>query len=270
MLGGLTDLYALAPLEEFPKRVLSLVHRLVGCDAASYNEIDVTTGQFRALIDPADSVSDEISPAFERFVHQHPVIAHVANTGDLAAHTISDFLRPIEFHRLGLHGEFFGPLGFEDQLSTTLSVARGERIIGVALNRSGTFAEQDRLVLDTMRPHFVTAYQNAMHYSDALSERLLDHPFTGKAAASLDRLTDRQCEVLRLITQGYTNFKVAAELNISVGTVKKHVEHILERLQLSTRVGAARVYLTGLKSLDVDQWWNVTGAADHQITSRHP
>ena len=51
----------------------------------------------------------------------------------------------------------------------------------------------------------------------------------------LDRLTQREREVLRLIARGYTYREVAAELFISVKTVETHVSSVLRKLQLSNR-----------------------------------
>lgn len=52
-------------------------------------------------------------------------------------------------------------------------------------------------------------------------------------------LTDREAEVARLIGQGGTNKELAEELCISEFTVKKHVTHILEKLQLDNREAIA-------------------------------
>jgi DNA-binding NarL/FixJ family response regulator len=52
-------------------------------------------------------------------------------------------------------------------------------------------------------------------------------------------LTDRELEVLRLIVAGATNKEIGAQLHISVHTVKNHVHHILDKLQVNTRHEAA-------------------------------
>ena len=52
-------------------------------------------------------------------------------------------------------------------------------------------------------------------------------------------LTEREMEVLKLIAGGYSNQKIAAELVISVGTVKGHVSNILSKLHLADRTQAA-------------------------------
>ncbi|HEX5772617.1 MAG TPA: response regulator transcription factor [Nocardioidaceae bacterium] len=51
----------------------------------------------------------------------------------------------------------------------------------------------------------------------------------------LDRLTDREREVMRLIARGYAYKEVASELFISVKTVETHVSSVLRKLQLSSR-----------------------------------
>jgi len=58
-------------------------------------------------------------------------------------------------------------------------------------------------------------------------------------APSFTSLTERELEVLKLIARGYANDKIAAELVISIGTVKGHVSNILSKLQLVDRTQAA-------------------------------
>jgi len=60
-------------------------------------------------------------------------------------------------------------------------------------------------------------------------------PDTPSVDEDLDRLTQREREVLRLIARGYTYREVAAELFISVKTVETHVSAVLRKLQLSNR-----------------------------------
>lgn len=51
----------------------------------------------------------------------------------------------------------------------------------------------------------------------------------------LDRLTEREREVMRLIARGYSYREVAGELFISVKTVETHMSAVLRKLQLSSR-----------------------------------
>ncbi len=53
-------------------------------------------------------------------------------------------------------------------------------------------------------------------------------------------LTDRELEVLQLVVNGSSNQEIGAQLHISVHTVKNHLHHILEKLQVENRRQAAR------------------------------
>ncbi len=59
---------------------------------------------------------------------------------------------------------------------------------------------------------------------------------------SEQRLTRRELVVLESVARGQTNRAVAAELSISVETVRSHVSHILAKLGTPTRSGAVARY----------------------------
>jgi two-component system, NarL family, nitrate/nitrite response regulator NarL len=54
----------------------------------------------------------------------------------------------------------------------------------------------------------------------------------------LRRLTARELEVLQLLDEGLSNKQIARRLRIEVATVKNHVHHILEKLQVDRRAEA--------------------------------
>ncbi len=53
-------------------------------------------------------------------------------------------------------------------------------------------------------------------------------------------LTSRECEVLQLVAEGSANKQVAAALNISIKTVEKHREHLMEKLDIHDTAGLTR------------------------------
>jgi DNA-binding NarL/FixJ family response regulator len=66
-----------------------------------------------------------------------------------------------------------------------------------------------------------------------------------------DQLTAREREVFRLIANGLSNTEIAQELYISDTTVKTHITHILQKLNLRDRVQAVVLaYQTGLFEQD--------------------
>ncbi|MBK8031043.1 MAG: response regulator transcription factor [Anaerolineae bacterium] len=56
---------------------------------------------------------------------------------------------------------------------------------------------------------------------------------------TIEPLSERESDVLRLMVQGFSNSVIAETLTISLPTVKTHVQHILQKLHVSDRTQAA-------------------------------
>ncbi len=71
------------------------------------------------------------------------------------------------------------------------------------------------------------------------------------AHLSAPQLTDREREVLRLMSRGLSNTEIASALFVSEGTVKFHVNHILSKLNVGDRTQAVILALKrGIAALD--------------------
>jgi DNA-binding NarL/FixJ family response regulator len=106
------------------------------------------------------------------------------------------------------------------------------------------------LLKDTPPPEIMRAIRlvaagDAM-LSPAVTRRLIEHVADdglgarrARARELLDRLTAREREVAVAIGQGKSNADIAAELYMSVATVKAHVSRLLTKLELGNRVQIA-------------------------------
>lgn len=102
-------------------------------------------------------------------------------------------------------------------------------------------------VLKDAGPALLIEAVRAAHAGDALispsvTVRLLRQLTTTSApvdAAAARRLSDRETEVVRAIARGRTNQEIAAELFISLSTVKSHLSTIQTKLGLRNRVEIA-------------------------------
>jgi DNA-binding NarL/FixJ family response regulator len=82
-------------------------------------------------------------------------------------------------------------------------------------------------------------------FSPSIARRLQKHYEKPVGRAELrkkpaDNLSSREVEVLQLIAEGQANKQVAAELGISVKTVEKHRQHLMEKLNIHDTAGLTR------------------------------
>ena len=101
-------------------------------------------------------------------------------------------------------------------------------------------------ILRTMAGDSVVSPEMTSKLVSAFQSSQVEAP-TAAPAADLDpihSLSSREREILTHIARGASNKEVARDLGIAEATVKIHVQHILRKLNLSSRVQAA-VYLTG-------------------------
>jgi len=85
----------------------------------------------------------------------------------------------------------------------------------------------------------------------ALVRRLVEdfcrRPPPGGPPPAVAELTQRELEVLRLVARGLSNREIAKELFLSEATVKTHLAHVMQKLELRDRVQAVVLaYESGL------------------------
>lgn len=86
-------------------------------------------------------------------------------------------------------------------------------------------------------------------FSPSIAKRL--HNGYGKSADRVElakkkgvRLSSREVEVLQLVAEGEANKQIAAELGISVKTVEKHRQRLMEKLNIHDTAGLTRYAIT--------------------------
>ena len=72
----------------------------------------------------------------------------------------------------------------------------------------------------------------------AITRKLMQNLFKPADVNSVEALTDREHDVLRLAAKGYTNKAIGVQLGISDRTVQGHLAHIFAKLQAASRTEA--------------------------------
>jgi DNA-binding NarL/FixJ family response regulator len=155
--------------------------------------------------------------ATRRIVREAARGAHVPRVLVLTTFDLDEYI--VEALRAGASGFLLKDVPADELVQAIRVVAAGDAIVAPSVTRR---------LLDKFGAHLPSAYQQS-------------------TPARLDRLTERELEVLRLIAKGMSNAEIAAELVVSETTVKTHVGNVLTKLGLRDRVQAVVLaYETGL------------------------
>ena len=130
-------------------------------------------------------------------------------------------------------------LGVRSSVNVPLDVA-GERrgVLLASSATSGFFTKRDLGFVEVVA-HWVGLVAYRIAHTACLVAAAAEEATRLAAQHAVEVLTRRQQDVARLIGAGMTNEQIARELVITPGTVANHVEHILRRLDLGSRVQVA-------------------------------
>lgn len=214
--------------EPFPPNVLWALVRLIPSDACvGYEEAEVA-GRFR-IVDEVQIIGEPVSPsveaAFHTFGWQDPMHGRL-HAREQRVLRLSDHLTRRQRRALEYDAIVWRPHGIDDSLRMWLPAGPG-RARTIYLERSRkNYTDRELTLLSLLRPHLIRIRANADFR---------------RRTAGYRGLTEREAEVLGWIARGNTNREIARLLVISPHTVRKHVEHIFEKLDVRTRTAAAAV-----------------------------
>jgi DNA-binding NarL/FixJ family response regulator len=113
----------------------------------------------------------------------------------------------------------------------------------IAVGARGFLEKQTSAEILTKAIHEVA--NGKTFYSPTIAKRLADGKRRsvdrdGQAKPNAARLTSRETEVLQLVAEGQANKQVASTLGISIKTVEKHRQHLMDKLNIHDTAGLTR------------------------------
>jgi len=220
------DAASMAGPDPFPRELLERLARLIPADSiVGYHEaiIGRPCRAVESVEIPEEGIPADVQEAGGRFLDQDP-LRHGPRRREVRALKLSDFLTRRERLKLEFHWYVWKPLGIDDSLRMWLPAPAGRARVIYLERGKRDFTERDRSMLELLRPSFIR-----IQVACARGQ-------SRDAAASA--LTRREREIIGWIARGKTSREIAAILVVSPYTVRKHVEHILEKLDVSTRSAA--------------------------------
>ena len=146
------------------------IARLIGCDRASFNEMDIAAGRKEIVPTPIPSWWPRFGQVYREHLLDHPLwnpkwVPQLNRVLD-----IGDARFSASWQKSALFQEYFVPLGVKHQISA-LVAHRSSSFIGIAANRSRRpFSDGDRKLLELVAPHITQAWKNASLLARAKSD----------------------------------------------------------------------------------------------------
>ena len=221
------DAASMADADPFPREFLERLSRLIPADAiVGYHEAIIgrpcRTVEFVEI--PEEGIPTDLQDAGRSFWHQDP-LRHGVGSREVRSLKLSDFLTRRERRKLEFYWYVWRPLGIDDSLRVWLPAPTGRARVIYLERGKRDFTERDRAILELLRPSLIRIQQAA-------------RARRRKETGALSTLTGREREILEWIARGKTSREIAAILVVSPHTVRKHIEHVLEKLDVRTRSAA--------------------------------
>jgi DNA-binding CsgD family transcriptional regulator len=216
--------------DPLPLSVLTGLRDLISCDNLTFtmfdarrHEILMGQGLGETVVTVAEQEWEPLLATFWTLYWDSVPCCYPDVTGDLdRITTTSDFYGDRELHSTAMYCEYDRLVGAEREMMLCLPSQPGH-VLRLLFRRGPgpDFTQRDRDLLTLLRPHLHHAYRQ---------QQRRQHPGP--------QLTRRQRELLRLVAAGHTNRQIARRLSIAEVTVRKHMENIFERLQVTSRTAA--------------------------------
>ena len=188
-----------------------------------------------ALVDDYDVVLTGLAHMLDRYRDRVLIVEIDANTSVV---DVADIV---------LYDSFAQPESDQEEISTLVANPRARRVVVYTWNFHPDLVESARrqgvhgYLSKTLSARDLVAALEAVHGGETV---ISDPPARARSAVGLDwpgrgeGLTDREAEILALITQGKSNAEVARLTFLSPNTVKSYIRTIYRKIEVGSRTQA--------------------------------
>jgi len=126
-----------------------------------------------------------------------------------------------------------------------LSAHNDEAYIELIMNAGAKGYVLKQASSDSVTKAIHEIYLGRTYFSSSIGKRLKENYQKSPSGVGLEmkkqvKLTSRESELLQLIAEGQANKQIASELGISIKTVEKHRQHLMEKLNIHEIAGLTR------------------------------
>ncbi len=186
------------------------------------------------------------------YINQYPNLELV-----FAANSAEDGIR--DLRRMGRHADVLlldiglpGMSGLESistfkQINPQLDIImfttyeEEDKIFSALCNGACSYISK-RTPLKTIMESIVTVYNGGSYMSPSIARKIVNHFKPKPVKKPAYELSDRQIQIINCLMDGLSYKMIAAELNISIDTVRSHIKKIYRQLQVNSSMELVKKY----------------------------
>lgn len=225
--------------ELFQQESLKLIDSFLNLKSSAFYLVDSNMRHHSLVTHNLAMEADDLYQS--RYMRSDPLNPGLHENSNASVLNLDSMLSAHEIQRLPFYRDFLKPMNF--RYVTDMFLRANGRIIAVITmlraENQGRFATKERRILQKLQPFLEYSFKNVY----------LPWPIVGRENfRSRYKLTERELDILELVSSGASNKTIAKQLALGVPTIKTHLQHIYRKTGVATRAELLAKVFTQQKS----------------------
>lgn len=210
-------------LGQFVELALAALRAVFGAHVVSFNAYDVTTRELSITSRPYVPTHRAFVELVLGMIDQHPLFGWYLSQPDWTPRRVSDVADLSELDQLPLFRDLLLPAGAAHHVMIPVTPPASGRLVAFVAHRLRDFSDSELRTATHLQAGLVALYHHLAG---------LQRPVAGP------HLTEREQMVLNCLASGCTAGAIAHRLDAQPATIRKHLQNIYAKLEVSDRLGA--------------------------------
>ena len=221
--------------EAMEKETLYWMKGLISYDGALIAKVEIKERQIRLVHVVSNEIDEKTIPAWERETMRSDMTGWMLASGRNGAYKDDDGFSQKKWEERAIHRDFYVPNLF--YYSIGMIITFKEEPVGlIKLYRKkeqGDFEKRDLFALDQLQKHFAYRFYYEMKKGDG--EYFYARGYMEEIRKKY-HFTEKENDIFMQIMKGSSNEEIAANENISIHTVRKHIQNIYGKMGVKNRI----------------------------------
>ncbi|MDY3240628.1 MAG: helix-turn-helix transcriptional regulator [Anaerovoracaceae bacterium] len=241
--------------QDMEKEVLECLKKVVYFDGGVLAQVEIKSANSIKVKNPSFVGVDEKTKAiWETQIVNCDLAGWLILSGRNNAFSDNELYPEESWISGSLYKQFYVPNDFYYSMSMSITF-KGETLGIIKLYRSKKrepFQARDLFAIDMLQKHFSYRFSYEARKGD--TRYFYAKGYTEEICRK-NGFTEREADVYRLVIDGCSNEEIACQLNVSIHTVKKHLQNMYQKMGIKNRVQLLQGLPLSSSKIDLDEIW---------------